>query len=156
MTNKHNLDKASRFGADWYDVTVIRRRAAGTNSRARRMGARGQITADELAKKLAATKGKCSACRKLFGPQRRDKWIICFRVPLSMGGECKIANTGIICRQCEMERAATLGVKWEGSGRAHARAARTAPQAPLPPGPAKSSGTLLRMFVEPEEEDDDT
>ena len=154
MTNKHNLDKASRFGADWYDVTVIRRRAAGTNSRARRSGARGQITADELAEKLAAAKGKCSACQKCFGSHHRDKWVICFRVPLSMGGECKIANTGVICRQCEMERAATLGVKWEGSDRA--RAARTAPQAPLPPGPAKSSGTLLRMFVEPEEEDDDT
>src|ERR1039457_3420729 len=154
MTNKHNLDKASRFGADWYDVTVIRRRAAGTSSRARRIGARGQITADELAKKLAATEGKCSACSKLFGPQRRDRWIICFRVPLSMGGKCDIANINITCRQCEMERAAKLGVKWEGSSRA--RAARTAPRGSASPGPAKSSGTLLRMFVEPEEENDDT
>jgi hypothetical protein len=118
------------------------------------MGARGQITADELAKKLAATEGKCSACSKLFGPQRRDKWIICFRVPLSMGGKCDIANINIVCRACEMSRAAKLGVKWEGSSRA--RADRRAPRKSVRPRPVESSGTLLRMFVEPEEEDDDT
>jgi hypothetical protein len=148
MTNKHNLDKASRFGADWYDVTVIRRRAAGTNSRARRSGAQGQITADELAEKLAATEGKCSDCAKAFGSQRRNKWTICFRVPLLLGGKCAIANINISCQACEMSRAAKLGVKWEGSG----RAAGKAPRESVPPGPVKSSGTLLRMFVEPEEE----
>ena len=150
MSARDTLETVRRIGAAWEELTVLRRRAARTNSRARRMGARGQITADELAKKLAATEGKCSACRKLFGPQRRDKWIICFRVPLSRGGKCDIANININCRECEMRRAATLGVKWEGSGRAHA--ARKAPPAPLQPGPVKSPGTLLGMFVEPEKE----
>jgi hypothetical protein len=154
MSARDTLEKVRRIGAAWEELTVLRRRAARTNSRARRMGARGQITADELAKKLAATEGKCSACSKLFGRQRRDKWIICFRMPLSMGGKCDIANINISCRACEMSRAAKLGVKWEGSGRA--RAAGKAPPAPLPPGPVKSPGTLLGMFGEQEEEDDDT
>src|ERR1035441_549299 len=95
MNARDTLEKVRRIGAAWEELTVLRRRAARTNSRARRMGARGQITADELAKKLAATEGKCSACSKLFGPQRRDRWIICFRVPLSMGGKCDIANINI-------------------------------------------------------------
>jgi hypothetical protein len=148
MNARDTLDNASRSGAVWKDRAALRRRVSSINSRARRSGARGQITADELAEKLAAAKGKCFACSKLFGPRFGDRWIICFRVPLSRGGECKIANIGIICRACEMHRAAKLGVKWEGSGRAHS--ARKPPRGSVPPGPVKSPGTLV--FRDEEEE----
>lgn len=150
MSARETLEKIRRIGAAWEELTVLRRRAARTNSRARRIGARGQITADELAEKLAATEGKCSACSKLFGPQRRDRWIICFRVPLSMGGKSDIANINITCRQCEMERAAKLGVKWEGSGRA--RAARTAPRGSASPRPVEPPHTPPLVFRDDEEE----
>jgi hypothetical protein len=114
------------------------------------MGARGQISVADISDKLAATEGKCSDCSKPFGSQHRNKWTICFREPLSRGGECSIANIDIVCGGCAMSRAAKLGVKWEGSG----RAAGKAPRGSVPPGPVKSSGTLLGMFCDDEEEDD--
>lgn len=150
MNAKDNLDKASRFEADWYDLAALRRRVPEINSRARRMGAKGQITADDLGDKLADAGGRCS-CGKDFGPRFADKWTICFRVPLSRGGECSRANIDLICRACEMSRAAKLGVKWEGSGRA--RAASKARRGSLPPGPVKSPGTVPLVFRDEEEED---
>src|ERR1035437_7723905 len=125
MNAKDTLDKARRTGAFWYPPPPPPRRVPEINSRARRMGAKGQITADDLGDKLADAHGSCSSCGKDFGPRFGDKWTICFRVPLSRGGECSRANIDIICRACEMRRAAKLGVKWEGSGRARpARKAR--------------------------------
>jgi hypothetical protein len=129
MNAKDALDNARRIGAAWEELTVLRRRAAGTNSRARRSGAQGQITADELAEKLAATEGKCSDCAKAFGLQRRNKWTICFRVPPQV-------------------RALLIG--------AETRAATKAPRGSVPPVPVESPGTLLRMFCDDDEEDDDT
>lgn len=55
---------------------------------------------------------------------------------------------------CEIRRAATLGIKWECSGRAHAT--RTAPRGSVQPGPVKSPGALPVMFCDDEEEDEDT
>src|ERR1035437_4453428 len=124
MNAKDTLDKARRTGAFWHDLAVLRRRVPEINSRARRLGATGQITADDLGDKLADAHGSCSSSGKDFGPRFADKWAISFRVPLSRGGECSRANIDIICRACEMRRAAKLGVKWEGSGRA--RSARKA------------------------------
>ena len=124
MNARDTLDNARRIGSVWHELTVLRRRVSGINSRARRLGATGQITADDLGDKLADAHGSCSSCGKDFGPRFGDKWAICFRVPLSRGGECSRANIDIICRACEMRRAAKLGVKWEGSGRA--RSARQA------------------------------
>lgn len=152
MNANDTLDKARRSGAVWKDLAALRRLVSGINFRARRMGAEDQITADDLAEKLAATEGKCSACSKLFGPRFGDKWTICFRMPLSMGGECSIANINIICRACEMRRAAKLGVKWDGPGRAHS--ARKAPRGSVPPGPEKSPGTVPLVFRDEEEEGD--
>ena len=125
MNARDTLEKARRLEPAWYDATTLRRRVPEINSRARRMGAQGQITADDLGDKLADAHGSCSSCGKDFGLRFGDKWTICFRVPLSRGGECSRANIDIICRACEMRRAAKLGVKWEGSGRARpARKAR--------------------------------
>ena len=124
MNARDTLDNARRIGSVWHELTVLRRRVSGINSRARRLGATGQITADDLGDKLADAHGSCSSCGKDFGLRFGDKWTICFRVPLSRGGECSRANIDLICRACEMRRAAKLGVKWEGSGRA--RSARKA------------------------------
>ena len=151
MIIRNTLVTAGSLARPWPDLGVVHRRASAANSRARQMGAQGQIIGTDLAEKLAATEGKCSDCSKPFGSQRRNKWTICFREPLSRGGECSIANIDIICGACEMSRAAKLGVKWEGSGRA--RVARKAPRASVSLGPVESPRTLLRMFVDPEEED---
>jgi hypothetical protein len=120
-----------------------------TLPRAAGLDAQGQITAADLADKLTDAEGRCS-CGKDFGPRFGDRWTICFRVPLLRGGECTVANTDIVCRTCEMSRAATLGVKWEGSGRA--RAASKSRRGSVPPGPVKSPGTLVFRDAEDEED----
>ena len=152
MNARDTLDNARRIGSVWHELTVLRRRVSGINSRARRLGATGQITADDLGDKLADAHGSCSSCGKDFGLRFGDKWTICFRVPLSRGGECSRANIDLICRACEMRRAAKLGVKWEGSGRA--RSARKARRRSVPPGPVKSPGTVPLVFRDDEEEED--
>ena len=53
-----------------------------------------------------------------------------------------------------MRRAAKLGVKWEGAGRARAQGIWKAPQAPVSPGPVESPGTPPLAFRDDEEEED--
>lgn len=150
MIIRNNLVTARRLARPWPDLGVVRHRAARINSRARQAGASGQISVADLSDKLAATEGKCSDCSKAFGLHHRNKWTICYRVLLSRGGECSIANIDIVCGGCAMSRAATLGVKWEGSGRA--RAASKARRGSVPPGPVKSPGTPPLVFRDDEEE----
>ena len=152
MNARDTLDNARRIGAVWKDLAVLRRRVSRTNSGARQAGASGQISVADLSDKLAATEGKCSDCSKPFGSQHRNKWTICFRDPLSRGGECSIANIDIVCGACEISRAAKLGVKWEGAG--GALAARKAPRGSVQPGPVKSPGTVPLVFRDDEEDDD--
>src|ERR1017187_1496781 len=150
MIIRNNLVTARRLARPWPDLGVLRRRVSVINARASRKGASGQISVADLAGKLAATEGKCSDCSKPFGSQRRNKWTICFREPLSRGGECSIANIDIICGACEMSRAAKLGVKLEGPGRA--RATRKVPRASVSLGPAESPRTPPLAFRDDEDE----
>ena len=150
MIIRNTLVTAGSLARPWPDLGVVHRRASAANSRARQMGAQGQIIGTDLAEKLAATEGKCSDCSKPFGSQRRNKWTICFREPLSRGGECTVANTDIVCGACGMSRAAKLGVKLEGPGRA--RATRKVQRASVSLGPAESPRTPPLAFRDDEDE----
>src|ERR1017187_4183333 len=121
MNARDTLEKARRLEPAWYDATTLRRRVPEINSRARRMGAQGQITADDLGDKLADAHGSCSSCGKDFGLRFGDKWTICFRVPLSRGGECSRANIDLgdkladahgSCSSCGKDFGLRFGDKW--------------------------------------------
>lgn len=96
-----------------YSAPSLRRRASLINSRARKKGAPGQITASEIAKKLEEAEGRCADCLKAFGARFRDRMVVWFSVPLSRGGECSQANAQIICRECEMKFSADMRA-WSG------------------------------------------
>src|ERR1017187_2853881 len=149
MNTKASLDKAKRIGSVWHELTTLRRRVARINSHARQLHAQGQLAVADVADKLADAGGRCP-CGKDFGPRFGDRWTICFRVPLSRGGDCTVANAEIVCRTCEIRRAATLGIKWEGSGRAHAD--RSKPRKSVRPRPVESPGTPPLAFRDDEDE----
>ena len=53
MNARDTLEKARRLEPAWYDATTLRRRVPEINSRARRMGAQGQLAVADVAVKLA-------------------------------------------------------------------------------------------------------
>ena len=117
---------------------AVRRRVGQINSRARRQGAPGQITAADLVEKLDTQK-RCATCGKVFGTRFHDRWMVSFVVPFLLGGECCRANISVICRQCEMERSAKMGA-WGGPMR-RVRA-KTPSSAPLRLAKADSPSSL--------------
>jgi hypothetical protein len=99
------------------DEANLRRRANSANARARKFGAVGTITWQDIADALVAAQGRCQneGCSRPFGGPHgrfRDQWVISFVIPLSHGGPCCRANMRIIWRLCEMRRTHELGVRW--------------------------------------------
>ena len=86
-------------------------RVGGINRRARRAGAPGRISVDDLEQRLLQAGDVCPHCDTPFGSSFRDRWTCCFAIPLSRGGHNTVENCLILCRGCEMERASSLGVR---------------------------------------------
>ena len=135
---------------DWMsDPAELDGRVRATNRRGRRARAFGQIAVGELSAMLSDTNGHCPRCKKHFGSSFFDRWVVCFEVPLSIGGECNLRNTMIICRECEIRHAAEMGISWPRSRMRSDRRGRTVTASP---GPLESRRSLPIMFVEAEEE----
>lgn len=147
--NNQTCFTAGPLGTDgeMSDPVALKDRVRDINQRGRRARVSGQITVTELSALLVDTKAHCPRCGKRFGPMFHDRWVVCFEVPLSIGGECTRDNTMIVCRDCEMRRALEMGVTWPGSRRRSGRRSRTV--ATLPSS-VYSSRSLPVMFIEEE------
>ena len=86
-TGKQRLDKRDKFEA----------RAYAMNYRAKKVGAEGAVTADEL-RELWGEKPKCAKCGS-------DKNLVYDHIkPFYRGGTNKIDNLQILCSKCNMEK----------------------------------------------------
>jgi rubredoxin len=78
-------------------ITIIAR-----NAKAKRKGAPGKHTADDLAAIFKAQRGRCAICRSKLGADRQVDHI----VPLSKGGTNDRANLQWACATCNLEKRA--------------------------------------------------
>lgn len=113
--NKDHCSEVSRY----YRQTergIIAKRTRAHNRRARKRGAVGTHTTEELYQQLKHQKGKCYYCHVKLG-KGRDSWNGDHIIPLSRGGTNTIDNIVIVCPSCNFRKGTKLPHEWIEGGR---------------------------------------
>jgi 5-methylcytosine-specific restriction endonuclease McrA len=97
-----NADKIKEREAAWRAANPDKMRAQEHTRRARKRGAEGKFTAEDISTIRAAQKDKCAMCKtKLKGRGHRDHI-----VPLAKGGSNWPANIQLLCGPCNCSKGA--------------------------------------------------
>lgn len=129
LANQERLKQRARdFGADhkeevrarvreWRNNNVERaresKRASVLRRIARKHGAVGNHTADDVGRQYEAQKGKCYYC----GVKVDDAYHVDHVIPLSRGGSNGPENIVIACKNCNQSKGGKLPHEWPEGGR---------------------------------------
>jgi 5-methylcytosine-specific restriction endonuclease McrA len=103
---KANPDLVARIKAEWADrnseAEKERKRLLTARRRAQKRGSVGHYTAEQIQGLLMAQKCRCANCCVSI----RDSYHIDHVVPLARGGSNDIRNIQLLCRPCNLRKAA--------------------------------------------------
>lgn len=97
-----NREKSIQYASDYAKENPDRRRAIESCRRARKNGAGGSFTADDLAKIVESQKWKCACCKKSIKHGYHADHI----QPLARGGSGDKYNIQALCPTCNMSKGA--------------------------------------------------
>ncbi len=116
--HRENQDRCSEVSKIYRQTErgIIAKRARAHNRRARKRGAVGMHTVEELHQQLRRQKGKCYYRHIKLG-KGRDSWNGDHLVPLSRGGTNYISNIVISCPSCNFKKGNKMLHEWMDGGR---------------------------------------
>ena len=88
----------------------IRRRVAQQKYKARKLGAKGTHTREDILRQYDSQRGLCWWCGKSVG----EVWHADHLIPLSRGGSNAPENIVIACRHCNQSKNNRLPYEWNG------------------------------------------
>jgi 5-methylcytosine-specific restriction endonuclease McrA len=103
-----NREKARQYTKEWATANPLKRRANQANYRARRSGAGGRHSAEDVAVLMQLQKGKCACCRASVA----DEYHVDHVLPLALGGTSDRENLQLLCPPCNMSKGAKHPVEF--------------------------------------------
>ena len=97
-----NREKFVGYTMKWRASNPEAARAIHSNRRAKKMGAKGRVSADIREKLFVLQKGKCPCCGKPLG----DDCHLDHKMPLALGGTNTDDNMQLLRAKCNMEKSA--------------------------------------------------
>jgi 5-methylcytosine-specific restriction endonuclease McrA len=105
---KANPEKVSAAISTWRKANPEKIRANDSTQKAKRRGAEGQHTGEEVRRLLARQKCLCAVCKKSIEAGYHKDHI----VPLSQGGSNYIRNIQLLCPKCNLKKGNKHSVKF--------------------------------------------
>jgi hypothetical protein len=103
-----NPDKQLNHQKKWRDANPERMRAYNARRRARKRGAAGTHTADDIAAILRRQRGKCLNCRISL----KRGFHVDHIMPLARGGSDNPSNIQLLCPSCNLSKHAKHPIEW--------------------------------------------